>query len=329
MNADDAKDYLSKRQIPQLFESMLTGLMYHRPDDPLLFLENCLQKAKELGGPESVSWDTFISPDRRPLPPISTPQGKKAPSKLDSGPIPGPYRRYDRLPPIQAQFSIESDSDMTESSGLIQEYDVFDPSKSRPHIIFIIGGPGSGKGTQTAKIATHYNFECVSVGEILRNRMLHHASSDRKWEVIAQIIANGELAPQETTIEELKHQFIKKQDAKGFIVDGFPREIAQAFTFEEQLGSPDLVILLACSNQQLRQRLEKRATEHGRPDDNAHAIEKRLDTFKHNIALIAKYYQERDLIVRIDADRDEDEIFRDINAIVQKRFFHQEMSIED
>lgn len=55
------------------------------------------------------------------------------------GPGPGPYRRYDRLPPIQAQFSIESDSDMTESSGLIQEYDVFDPSKPRPHIIFIIG----------------------------------------------------------------------------------------------------------------------------------------------------------------------------------------------
>ncbi len=66
-----------------------------------------------------------------------------------------------------------------------------------------------------------------------------------------------------------------------------------------QIGSPDLVILLACSNQQLRQRLEKRASQQGRPDDNAHAIEKRLDTFKHNITLIAKYYQERGLIVRV------------------------------
>ena len=55
------------------------------------------------------------------------------------GPAPGPYRRYERLPPIQAQYSIESDSDMTESSGLIQEYDVFDPNKPRPHIIFVIG----------------------------------------------------------------------------------------------------------------------------------------------------------------------------------------------
>ncbi|KAG5281581.1 hypothetical protein AALO_G00073930 [Alosa alosa] len=241
MNTNDAKEYLSKRQIPQLFESMLTGLMFHRPDDPLHFLETCLQKTRELGGVEGVAWDTFITPDRRPLPPINAPQAKKAAGKLEGasgpGPGPGPYRRYERLPPIQAQFSIESDSDMTESSGLIQEYDVFDPAKPRPHIIFVIGGPGSGKGTQTLKMATHYGFECVSVGEILRTQLLHHATTDRKWELIAQIIANGELAPQETTIEELKHQFIKKQDVKGFIVDGFPREIAQAFTFEEQIDA--------------------------------------------------------------------------------------------
>ncbi|XP_026858874.2 adenylate kinase 5, like isoform X2 [Electrophorus electricus] len=291
MNTSDAKEYLSKRQIPHLFESMLTGLMYHRPEDPLSFLENCLQKTRERGGPECVAWDTFITPDRKPLPPISASQGKKAPYKLDSGPGPGPYRRYDRLPPIQAQFSIDSDSDMTESSGLIQEYDVFDPSKPRPHIIFIIGGPGSGKGTQTAKIAAHYDFEHVSVGEILRKQLLQHAPSDRKWELIAKIIANGELAP--------------------------------------QIGSPDLVILLACSNQQLRQRLEKRALQQGRPDDNTHAIEKRLETFKHNITFIAKYYQERGIIVRVDADREEDDIFTDINTTVKERLFPNEIKEEE
>ncbi|XP_048844285.1 adenylate kinase 5, like [Brienomyrus brachyistius] len=323
MNTTDAKEYLSKREIPQLFESMLTGLMYHRPEDPVLFLEGCLQKVRELGGPERVSWDTFITPERRPLPPLSVGQGRKVASRSECGPGPGigPYRRYERLPPIQAQYSIESDSDMTETSGLIQEYDVFGPSKPRPHIIFVIGGPGSGKGTQTSKMARHYNYESISVGEILRNQLLHHAPSDRKWELIAQIIANGELAPQDTTIEELKHQFIKRQGAEGFIVDGFPREISQAFTFEEQIGSPDLVVLLACSNQQLRQRLEKRAALQGRPDDNAHAIERRLETFKQNITLIAKYYQERGLIVRIDAERDEDEIFADIRAVVLERLF--------
>ncbi|XP_078281886.1 adenylate kinase isoenzyme 5-like isoform X1 [Rhinoraja longicauda] len=319
MNSADAKDYLSKREIPRLFESMLTGLMYHRPEDPIEYLEGCLRRVRELGGPEKVKWDTFIPQERRPLPPINGGPGKKPIFRTEAGVA--PHRRYDRLPPIQAQFSIESDSDMTESSGLIQEYDVFDPCKPRPCIIFVIGGPGSGKGTQSTKMAQRYGFVSVSVGEILRRQMLDHATSDCKWELIAQIISNGELAPPETAIEELKHQFMKHPDAKGFIVDGFPKEINQAFTFEEQIGSPDLVLLLACSNHQLRQRLERRAAQHGRLDDNSHAIERRVDTFKQNISLIVKYYQEKELIVRLDADREEDGIFNDINAVVVERLF--------
>ncbi|XP_005993329.1 adenylate kinase isoenzyme 5 isoform X2 [Latimeria chalumnae] len=298
---------------------MLTGLMYYRPEDPIEYLEGCLQKVRELGGPEKVRWDTFIGQERRTLPPINGGQGKKTLFRTEA--CAGPYRRFERLPPIQAQFSIESDSDMTEVSGLIQEYDVFDPLKPRPKIIFVIGGPGSGKGTQSSKIANHYGFICISVGEILRKQMIHHATSDKKWELIAQIIANGELAPPETTIEELKQQFIKQPDAKGFIVDGFPREIGQVFTFEEQIGSPDLVVLLACSKHQLRQRLEKRGQQQGRPDDNPHAIEKRVDTFKQNITLIMKYYQEKGVIVRFDADREEEEVFADIKATVEKRLF--------
>uniref|UniRef100_A0A452HPM1 Uncharacterized protein n=1 Tax=Gopherus agassizii TaxID=38772 RepID=A0A452HPM1_9SAUR len=298
---------------------MLTGLMYYLPEDPIDYLECCLQKVRELGGPEKVQWDTFIGQEQWTLPPVNGGQGKKSIFWTDS--LAGPHHRYGCLPPIQSQFSIESDSDMTESTGLIQEYDVFNPSRPRPKIIFVIGGPGSGKGTQSTKMASHFGFVCISVGEILRNQLTHHATSNRKWELIAKIIANGELAPPETTIEELKQQFIKQQDAKGFVVDGFPREIGQAFTFEEQIGSPDLVVFLACSNQRLRQHLEKRAQEQGRPDDNAHAIDRRVETFKQNIPLIVKYYQEKSIIFRFDADREEEDIFGDISSMVQERLF--------
>ncbi|XP_019396219.1 PREDICTED: adenylate kinase isoenzyme 1 isoform X2 [Crocodylus porosus] len=304
---------------------MLTGLMYSRPEDPISYLECCLQKVRELGGPEKVQWDTFLGPEQHPFPPLSGGQGKKPffQPDLSVGPchwcLQVPACRC--LPPIQSQFSIESDSDMTESTGLIQEYDVFDPSRPRPKIIFVIGGPGSGKGTQSAKIAAHFGLICISVGEILRSQMLHHATSDQKWELIAQIIANGELAPPETTIEQLKQQFLKQQDARGFVVDGFPREIGQAFTFEEQIGSPDLVVFLACSSQRFRQRLEKRALEQGRLDDNPHAIERRVDTFKQNVPLIVKYYQEKGVIIRFDADREEDDIFADISSVVQAQLY--------
>ncbi|XP_073496106.1 adenylate kinase isoenzyme 1 isoform X3 [Phyllobates terribilis] len=302
-------------------ESLLTGLMYYRPEDPINYLELCLQRVRDLGGPEKVQWDTFLG---RNLPPINGNQGKKSTQKSE-----GPHmRRYERLPPIQSQFSIDSDSDMTESSGLIQEYDVFDPNRPRPKIIFVIGGPGSGKGTQSMKMASHFGFNCISVGEILRNQLIHHASSDRKWELIAQIISKGELAPPETTIEELKQQFINHQDSTGFVVDGFPRDIGQAFTFEEQIGTPDLVIFLACSSQRLRQRLERRSAQQGRPDDNAHAIDRRLETFKQNLPLIVKYYQDKGLIARFDADREEDCIFEDICCAVQGLLFPDGLGME-
>lgn len=59
-----------------------------------------------------------------------------------------------------------------------------------------LGGPGSGKGTQSLKIAERYGFQYVSVGELLRKKMIHNATSNRKWSLIAKIITNGELAPQ-------------------------------------------------------------------------------------------------------------------------------------
>ncbi|XP_044124288.1 adenylate kinase isoenzyme 1 isoform X3 [Bufo gargarizans] len=296
--------------------------MYYRPEDPINYLELCLQRVRNLGGPENVQWDTFLSGN---LPPIRGNQGKKCTQKSEGSQA----RRSERLTPIQSQFSIDSDSDMTESSGLIQEYDVFDPNRPRPKIIFVIGGPGSGKGTQSTKMASHFGFICISVGEILRNQLIHHASSDRKWELIAQIISKGELAPPETTIEELKQQFINHQDSAGFVVDGFPRDIGQAFTFEEQIGTPDLVIFLACSSQRLRQRLERRSAQHGRPDDNAHAIDRRLETFKQNLPLIVKYYQDKGLIARFDADREENCIFEDICCAVQGLLFPDGLGVEE
>ncbi|XP_028570511.1 adenylate kinase isoenzyme 1 isoform X1 [Podarcis muralis] len=324
----DARDYVSRREIPQLFESMLTGLMYYRPEDPVSYLEHCLQKVRELGGPKMVQWDTFITQEQRAMHSNgSSGQGKK--TVFYTGLGLAPYNQYQHLPPIESQFSIESDSDMTEFTGLIQEYDVFVPGQPRPKIIFVIGGPGSGKGTQSNRIASHFGFTCISVGEILRKQMIHHANSDRKWELIAKIIANGELAPPETTIEELKQQFIKQPDAKGFVVDGFPRDIGQVLTFEEQIGSPDLVVFLACPSQKLRQRLEKRAQEQGRLDDNPHAIGRRLETFKQNVPLIVKYYQEKGTIVRFAADREEEEIFEDIGSYVQQRLHLERMEFPE
>ncbi|KAM4807049.1 adenylate kinase isoenzyme 5 isoform X1 [Marmota marmota marmota] len=320
MNTNEAKEYLARREIPQLFESLLNGLMCSKPEDPVEYLESCLQKVKELGGCDKVKWDTFVSQEKKILPPLNGGQSRRSflrnvmPENSNF-----PYRRYDRLPPIH-QFSIESDTDLSETAELIEEYEVFDPTRPRPKIILVIGGPGSGKGTQSLKIAERYGFQYISVGELLRKK-IHSTSSNRKWSLIAKIITNGELAPQETTITEIKQKLMQIPDEEGIVIDGFPRDVAQALSFEDQICTPDLVVFLACANQRLKERLLKRAEQQGRPDDNLKATQRRLMNFKQNAAPLVKYFQEKGLIMTFDADRDEDEVFYDISMAVDSKLF--------
>ncbi|KAG3283405.1 adenylate kinase isoenzyme 5 isoform X4 [Ictidomys tridecemlineatus] len=294
--------------------------MCSKPEDPVEYLESCLQKVKELGGCDKVKWDTFVSQEKKILPPLNGGQSRRSflrnvmPENSNF-----PYRRYDRLPPIH-QFSIESDTDLSETAELIEEYEVFDPTRPRPKIILVIGGPGSGKGTQSLKIAERYGFQYISVGELLRKK-IHSTSSNRKWSLIAKIITNGELAPQETTITEIKQKLMQIPDEEGIVIDGFPRDVAQALSFEDQICTPDLVVFLACANQRLKERLLKRAEQQGRPDDNLKATQRRLMNFKQNAAPLVKYFQEKGLIMTFDADRDEDEVFYDISMAVDSKLF--------
>ncbi|KAM8931023.1 adenylate kinase isoenzyme 5 isoform 2-T2 [Pelodytes ibericus] len=320
MNSADPKEYLTRREIPQLFEGLLNGLMYYRPDDPVDYLENCLQKVKELGGSDKVKWDTFVGPDKRNLPPLNGGQARRSFFRNvlpETGNF--SYRRYDRLPPIH-QFSIESDTDLSETAELIEEYEVFDPSRPRPKIILVIGGPGSGKGTQSLKIAERYGFEYISVGELLRKK-IHNTSSNRKWSLIAKIITTGELAPQETTITEIKQTLMQIPDSEGIVIDGFPRDVAQALSFEDQICTPDLVVFLACANHKLKERLQNRAEQHGRPDDNLKAIQRRLMNFEQNAVPLVNFFQEKSLIMTFDADREEEDVFSDISNAVHNKIF--------
>ncbi|XP_024421283.2 adenylate kinase isoenzyme 5 isoform X2 [Desmodus rotundus] len=296
MNTNDAKEYLARREIPLLFESLLNGLMCSKPEDPVEYLESCLQKVKELGGCDKVKWDTFVSPEKKTLPPLNGGQSRR--SFLRS----------------------ESDTDLSETAELIEEYEVFDPTRPRPKIILVIGGPGSGKGTQSLKIAERYGFQYISVGELLRKK-IHSASSNRKWSLIAKIITTGELAPQETTITEIKQKLMQIPDEEGIVIDGFPRDVAQALSFEDQICTPDLVVFLACANQRLKERLLRRAEQQGRPDDNLKATQRRLMNFKQNAAPLVKHFQEKGLIMMFDADRDEDEVFYDISVAVDSKLF--------
>ncbi|KAJ7332573.1 hypothetical protein JRQ81_014753 [Phrynocephalus forsythii] len=298
MTTCDAKEYLAKREIPQLFESLLNGLMCYKPDDPVEYLEGCLQKVKELGGAEKVKWDTFVSPEKRTLPPLNGSQSRRAFFRNVMPDNPNfPYRRYERLPPIQ-QFSIESDTDLSETAELIEEYDVFDPARPRPKIILVIG---------------HAVPEVISSSPDGPLGLGEEKLEDKRDAIY--------LLGAETTITEIKQRLMQIPDEEGIVIDGFPRDVAQALSFEDQICTPDLVVFLSCSNQHLKERLMKRAEQQGRPDDNLKATQRRFTNFKQNAVPLVKYFQEKGLIMIFDADRDEEEVFRDISAAVDNKLF--------
>ncbi|KAM4577048.1 adenylate kinase isoenzyme 5-like [Odontesthes bonariensis] len=121
---------------------------------------------------------------------------------------------------------------MAENSGLRQELSVLPLLRPRPLVIFILGGPGSGKGRQTARLSHLFGLRSVSLDELLRRRIL--SSSCRKWEIISQMMSHREPGPQEDVVPELRQQLIGQPGVVGFIVDGFPRDVHQALSFQEQ-----------------------------------------------------------------------------------------------
>ncbi|XP_041793166.1 adenylate kinase isoenzyme 5-like [Chelmon rostratus] len=230
--------------------------------------------------------------------------------------------------PARSQLSIDSDSEMTEVSGLLQEVSIPPPQKPRPLIIFIIGGPGSGKGSQAARLARCLSLRVISLDELLRQQLLNHASPSRKWGIISEMMGHGDLGPQEETISELRQQLIGQPEVSGFIVDGFPRDVHQALSFQEQIGSPDLVVLLLCSNETLRCRLQRRATHLGLLGNNSHALQRRLETFQRDIVSISRYYRQLHLETQVDADRDEETVFADLSSVVREKLRLKDSGID-
>ncbi|XP_029960810.1 adenylate kinase 5, like [Salarias fasciatus] len=222
---------------------------------------------------------------------------------------------------LHSQLSIDSDSDMTESFGLRQEVSVVDPGRPRPLIVFLIGGPGSGKGGQAARLGPALGLDSVSLDDLLRTRLLGGTSPSRRWELVSRLMSHGELGPQEDTVSELRGRLAAQQGVRGFVVDGFPRDVHQALSFQEQVGRPDLVLLLLCSDQTLRCRLQRRAATLGLLGDGGHALQRCLDTFHRDIVSIVRYYNQLHLLTQVDADRDEDVVFADLSSVIKEKLF--------
>jgi adenylate kinase len=161
--------------------------------------------------------------------------------------------------------------------------------------LVLFGPPGAGKGTQSERLIDRYNLVHLSTGDIFRSNI---KGETELGNVAKSYIDKGELVPDQVTISMLEAEVNKHPEARGFIFDGFPRTTAQAEAlddFLEQKGqSITLMLALEVSEDELRDRLTKRAEVSGRPDDaDPKIIQNRIDVYNRETAPVAEYYMDQ------------------------------------
>lgn len=179
------------------------------------------------------------------------------------------------------------------------------------HNIVLFGGPGSGKGTQSARLIDKYGLYHISTGEVLRD---HISRGTELGRLADSYISKGNLIPDDLMIDILDHEIENNcGNAKGIIFDGFPRTIPQAEALErllEKRGSKvDAVIGLEVPEEELVTRLINRGKESGRSDDNEEVIRKRLDVYHRQTEPLKDHYVDKNLYLPVKGVGVVDEIF--------------------
>jgi len=156
----------------------------------------------------------------------------------------------------------------------------------------LFGPPGSGKGTQSVKIAEKYNLVHISTGDIFRKNIREKTALGLK---VQSIIEKGELVPDSLLIEILEDALQQHPKAKGFVFDGFPRTIQQANDLDTLLARKNqtvsLVLALEVGDKEILTRLLKRAETEGRKDDTKEVIENRIQVYNNQTQPLIDFYK--------------------------------------
>jgi adenylate kinase len=185
--------------------------------------------------------------------------------------------------------------------------------------VLILGPQGSGKGTQAARIASEYGIPHIATGDMFRSAI---AAGTPIGKEVEPILASGTLVPDELTIRLIRARLSAEDAQDGFVLDGFPRNTAQAEALGElldELGRPlDLVLDLQIPDDMCMERLVGRAEEEGRADDSPEVIAKRLEIFHRETAPLIGYYLPRGIVVGIHGDRSRDEVWSEIVEALER-----------
>ena len=189
--------------------------------------------------------------------------------------------------------------------------------------LLIIGAPGSGKGTQADAIAHHYDVPAISTGSMFRAAV---ASGSELGQQVAAIMESGGLVPDAVTDAVVADRLDQPDAASGWLLDGYPRNLAQVATLDAYLAARehalDAVVLLEVPADLLLHRLLKRADIEGRSDDTPDTIKHRMDVYQNSTAPLIDAYEARGLLIRVDGVGTVDDVRIHIAATLAQRLGH-------
>ncbi|CAF4164422.1 unnamed protein product [Rotaria magnacalcarata] len=206
-------------------------------------------------------------------------------------------------------------ADLVDQKQVVEHKPALDKLKDKK-IIFVVGGPGSGKGTQCERIVHQYGFTHLSTGDLLREAV---QSKSERGEQLNALMKEGKLVPMEVVLELLRDNMITKADeSKGFLIDGYPREVPQAKKFEEMIAVCNLVLYVKASDDTMTKRLLHRGQTSGRVDDNAETIKNRLKTFHDQTFPVLDLYEKQGKLAEVNSELAPDDVFIEVRAALDK-----------
>ena len=180
-------------------------------------------------------------------------------------------------------------------------------------VVFVLGGPGAGKGTQCANIVRDYEFVHLSAGDLLR---AHMKSGSKDGNMVAEMIQNGQIVPSEVTVNLLLDA-MKASGKSRFLIDGFPRNKENRDAWESTAGYDcDFVLFFYCPEDVMTKRLLGR--NEGRTDDNIETIKKRFTTFRDSSMPVINYYDSLNKVCSVNSDQSPEDVYAQTKGYFSK-----------
>ncbi|WP_068082353.1 adenylate kinase [Polycladidibacter stylochi] len=186
--------------------------------------------------------------------------------------------------------------------------------------LILLGPPGAGKGTQAARLVEKYKIVQLSTGDMLRAAV---AAGSEIGQKVKGVLERGELVSDELIVSIIADRVDQDDCKNGFILDGFPRTLAQADALAELLEKKNLnldsVVQLEVDEKILLARIEQRAreSEEVRSDDNAEALKKRLSVYNEQTAPLISYYKDKGSLKAVDGMKSVEDVAAQIDAVLE------------